>query len=520
MAIMTLAVMAVIPTGQFWLFLGCFLLLFAAAGAGNGSTYRMVPVVFALRGSGDAATGGDVSSKRKAAAALGLISAIGAYGGFLIPQALNLSQQATGSYTGAFFVLRPRLHRAAGPHGAGLRPHAQRRIPDLTPMTQTTTGVAASTDTHCPYCALQCAMTLTRAEDAAEGAAPVVVSGRDFPTNRGGLCKKGWTSAELLRSPDRLSTPLVRGADGELHETDWDAALDLIADRVRDDPRRTRSRRRRRVRRRRPHEREGLPARQVRPARSRHEPDRLQRPVLHVVGRGRGQPGLRHRPRSALPAERPRRGIHDPPARHERRRDDAAVHRAPRRRPGRGRAHRGRPAPDGDRTPDRRWSRHPSAADPGHRSDPAPRPHARRDRRRTDGCRLPRRPHGGLRRAAAQRGRMVARAGAVGHRRARLDDPGGRPTAGRRRRGLHPHRAGRGAARGRHRHRDRRDQSRRSPSACPGGPTRDTARSPVRATARADASTARSATSCPATARSPTPPRVPTSPRSGASTPR
>jgi NNP family nitrate/nitrite transporter-like MFS transporter len=104
MAIMTLAVMMVIPTGQFWLFLGCFLLLFAAAGAGNGSTYRMIPVVFALRGAGDAATGGDVSSKRKAAAALGLISAIGAYGGFLIPQALNLSKLGTGSYSGAFLV--------------------------------------------------------------------------------------------------------------------------------------------------------------------------------------------------------------------------------------------------------------------------------------------------------------------------------------------------------------------------------------------------------------------------------
>ncbi len=100
-------------------------------------------------------------------------------------------------------------------------------------MTQTITGVAASTDTHCPYCALQCAMTLTRAEGAAEGAAPVVVSGREFPTNRGGLCKKGWTSAELLRSPARLSAPLVRGADGQLHETDWETALDLIADRVR-----------------------------------------------------------------------------------------------------------------------------------------------------------------------------------------------------------------------------------------------------------------------------------------------
>ncbi|MBU4464344.1 MAG: MFS transporter, partial [Actinobacteria bacterium] len=104
MAVITICVTIVLPTGQFWLFLGCFLLLFASAGAANGSTYRMVPVVFALRGGGDAATGGDVSSKRKAAAALGLISAFGAYGGFLIPQALNLSRQATGTYTGAFYT--------------------------------------------------------------------------------------------------------------------------------------------------------------------------------------------------------------------------------------------------------------------------------------------------------------------------------------------------------------------------------------------------------------------------------
>ena len=31
-----------------------------------------------------------------------------------------------------------------------------------------------------------------------DGPTPVTVSGRSFPTNRGGLCKKGWTSAELL----------------------------------------------------------------------------------------------------------------------------------------------------------------------------------------------------------------------------------------------------------------------------------------------------------------------------------
>ena len=45
----------------------------------------------------------DVGSERKAAAALGLVSAIGAYGGFLIPQVLNASNTATGSYTGAFY---------------------------------------------------------------------------------------------------------------------------------------------------------------------------------------------------------------------------------------------------------------------------------------------------------------------------------------------------------------------------------------------------------------------------------
>ncbi|WP_295101998.1 molybdopterin oxidoreductase family protein [uncultured Microbacterium sp.] len=86
------------------------------------------------------------------------------------------------------------------------------------------------TDTHCPYCALQCAMTLTPTVGAP---LPVTVAGRDFPTNRGGLCKKGWTSAELLADAGRLTTPLVRGTDGELHPADWDVALDLIAARLR-----------------------------------------------------------------------------------------------------------------------------------------------------------------------------------------------------------------------------------------------------------------------------------------------
>ncbi|WP_157001341.1 molybdopterin oxidoreductase family protein [Agromyces laixinhei] len=89
--------------------------------------------------------------------------------------------------------------------------------------------MSRSADTHCPYCALQCAMTLTENDATDAAATPATVSGRDFPTNRGGLCKKGWTSAELLRAPSRLDAPLVRGSDGVLHEAGWEEALDHVA---------------------------------------------------------------------------------------------------------------------------------------------------------------------------------------------------------------------------------------------------------------------------------------------------
>ncbi|TDX76022.1 assimilatory nitrate reductase (NADH) alpha subunit apoprotein [Rathayibacter sp. PhB151] len=87
------------------------------------------------------------------------------------------------------------------------------------------TAAPAPTDSHCPYCALQCAMTLTRVDDPT----PVSIAGREFPTNRGGLCAKGWTAAELLASGQRLRAPLVRGSDGTFVEVSWDEALDAVA---------------------------------------------------------------------------------------------------------------------------------------------------------------------------------------------------------------------------------------------------------------------------------------------------
>ncbi|MFC8597568.1 molybdopterin oxidoreductase family protein [Isoptericola sp. NPDC057191] len=96
----------------------------------------------------------------------------------------------------------------------------------------TTTPDAAAVASHCPYCALQCGMDLAPAAAAPARSLPVTVTPRAFPTNGGGLCQKGWTSATVLRAPDRVTTPLVRGADGVLTPATWDDALGLVAARV------------------------------------------------------------------------------------------------------------------------------------------------------------------------------------------------------------------------------------------------------------------------------------------------
>ncbi|HVH09130.1 MAG TPA: molybdopterin-dependent oxidoreductase, partial [Gemmatimonadales bacterium] len=78
--------------------------------------------------------------------------------------------------------------------------------------------------THCPYCAFQCGMQLR-----VEGDVVTVQGDSEFPVNRGALCVKGWTAAETLAHPERLRTPLARGASGELATVSWDHALERIA---------------------------------------------------------------------------------------------------------------------------------------------------------------------------------------------------------------------------------------------------------------------------------------------------
>ncbi|MER7960916.1 molybdopterin oxidoreductase family protein [Streptomyces ardesiacus] len=92
-------------------------------------------------------------------------------------------------------------------------------------MQNTGTRSPATTPTHCPYCALQCGMNLTPV-----GGGTVEVSERaDFPVNRGALCGKGRTAAQVLAPGVRLTSPLVRSQGGALVPAGWDEALDRIA---------------------------------------------------------------------------------------------------------------------------------------------------------------------------------------------------------------------------------------------------------------------------------------------------
>ncbi|MEP6480686.1 MAG: MFS transporter [Rhodoglobus sp.] len=105
MAAGALGVVLTLPLGNFWLFLVIFMVIFTATGVGNGATYRMIPSIFAARsGVANAHTdAGDVGTQRKTAASIGIISAIGAYGGFIIPQVLGASLSSTGSYATAIY---------------------------------------------------------------------------------------------------------------------------------------------------------------------------------------------------------------------------------------------------------------------------------------------------------------------------------------------------------------------------------------------------------------------------------
>jgi NNP family nitrate/nitrite transporter-like MFS transporter len=96
----------------FWGFFLSFMLLFAATGVGNASTFQMIPVIFRIDRERAYAEreGSPVSpaiiqreAERESAAVIGFTSAIAAYGAFFIPKSYGSSIAVTGGPEAALY---------------------------------------------------------------------------------------------------------------------------------------------------------------------------------------------------------------------------------------------------------------------------------------------------------------------------------------------------------------------------------------------------------------------------------
>ncbi|AMO24779.1 NarK family nitrate/nitrite MFS transporter [Ramlibacter solisilvae] len=115
MASVVVGVLYFLPSGpshgSFTGFFLCFLALFLTTGIGNGSTFRMIPVIFlnqALQGvdgrDKDAVARATKDGNTEGAATLGFTAAMAAYGGFFIPKSYGTSIAMTGGPEAALYV--------------------------------------------------------------------------------------------------------------------------------------------------------------------------------------------------------------------------------------------------------------------------------------------------------------------------------------------------------------------------------------------------------------------------------
>ncbi len=84
------------------------------------------------------------------------------------------------------------------------------------------------TKTTCTFCGVGCQVDLN--VDPETRRIVKVTSDPSYVSNEGNLCVKGRFAFNFVHHPDRLTEPLVRGEDGELHPVTWDEALTAAAE--------------------------------------------------------------------------------------------------------------------------------------------------------------------------------------------------------------------------------------------------------------------------------------------------
>jgi formate dehydrogenase major subunit len=78
--------------------------------------------------------------------------------------------------------------------------------------------------TTCGYCGVGCRLEA----HTHDGRVVSITAAQDGPANRGHTCLKGRFAHQFSRSRERLTTPLIRDANGDLQPASWDEAITRI----------------------------------------------------------------------------------------------------------------------------------------------------------------------------------------------------------------------------------------------------------------------------------------------------
>jgi predicted molibdopterin-dependent oxidoreductase YjgC len=84
-----------------------------------------------------------------------------------------------------------------------------------------------SVTTTCAYCGVGCSLDVHVRQGQV-----VAIDPADGPSNQGHTCVKGRFAHQYARSKDRLTSPMLRRADGSWREASWEEALGFVADKM------------------------------------------------------------------------------------------------------------------------------------------------------------------------------------------------------------------------------------------------------------------------------------------------
>lgn len=103
-------------------------------------------------------------------------------------------------------------------------------IPFVNPIKEQIPGVAVWYSSTCTECSAGCGIQV-RTRD---GRAVKIEGNPHSPINRGGLCGLGQSAVQNLYDPDRIRQPLFKDDKGNFVPIDWDQALTLLAEQLKD----------------------------------------------------------------------------------------------------------------------------------------------------------------------------------------------------------------------------------------------------------------------------------------------